>query len=92
MAMRPPRAITAVCCTKVTQLGVWMMEGSRIRAHLTRYEAENLYMVWLSKDPTPHDGDMAANRPQRGLCGAATHEQANAKARPHLGSVLMRHF
>ena len=83
-------------CSSVLYQGdtAWSVDDGRppMRAHLTRYEAENLYIVWLSKDPTHKGEDMAADCPQRGLSGAVTCKQESAEATSHLGSVLMKYF
>ena len=65
-------------------------------ARLTRYEAENLYMVWLSKDHNSLDvaDKETPCRPPRGLSGDVMHrtEPNSRDVVPQLSSVLMRYF
>ena len=65
-------------------------------AQLTRYEAETLYMVWITRESSELEVAVAVapNRPQRGLSGNATNRNT-----PHgpaimsdLSTVLMRYF
>ena len=69
-------------------------DSSAAPAQLTRYEAENLYMVWMSKDPIALDEEVMDGRPQRGLSGTGTdmHAPSGTVVTPRLGSVLMKYF
>ena len=75
---------------------VWHVDDEQppTPAHLTRSEAESLYMLWMSQDPSPREDDVISDHPQRGLSGAfhSTDESLGDASMPRLGSVLMKYF